>query len=180
MSLTRAAIMITRKKKRGRLADPSRAGKASGFDPVMVSELIEACRAHVASLVELAEATSQTLHDCCGREVDERDLGQRCDRVRHLLAQVQVALMALGIVSHETAPCTRASDIEKGCEGQQQKLRSAVQIVRANIDILRGVELNHDDPVLAALRDLERGIASVVDGLGRVIQRCPNTAGTGP
>jgi hypothetical protein len=180
MSLTRAAIMITKRKKRGRLADPSRAAKASGFDPVMVSELIEACRAHVASLVELAEVTSRTLYDCDEYEADERDLGLRCDRVRHLLAQVQVALMTLGIVSHDTDACTRASDIAKGCEAQQQELRSAVHLVRASIDILRGFEPNHDDPILTALRDLERGIASVVDGLERVIQRCPNTAGTDP
>lgn len=170
--------MITKKKKRGRLAVPSAAAEVSGFDPLMVSEFIEVCRAHVASLMELAEVTSRTLHDCYECEADERDLGQRCDRVRHLLAQVQVALMALGIVSHETDPCTRASDIAKGCAALQQKLRSAVHIVRANVDILRGVEPNHDDLVLTALRDLERGITGVVDGLERVIQQCPNLART--
>lgn len=171
--------MITKRKKRARLADPIAAAGIPGFDPLMVSELIEACRAHVASLMELAEVASRTLSDCYECEAEERDLGLRCDRVRHLLAQVQVALGALGIVSHKTALYTPASDIAKGCEAQQQKLRSAVHIVRASIDILRGVEPNHDDPVLTALHDLERGIATVGEGLERVIQHC-RTVGTDP
>ena len=44
--------------------------------------------------------------------------------------------------------------------------------------ILRGLESNHDGQVHPALRDLESGIASVVDGLERVIQHCSNAART--
>lgn len=172
--------MTAKRKKNGGLAVPSAAAKVPRFDPLRVSELIEACRSHVASLTELAELTSRTLYDCYEYEVDERHLGQCCNRVQHVLAQVQVALMALGIVSHETAPLTRAADIAKGCEAQRQRLRSAVHEVRTSIDILRGVEPTHDDPVLTALRDLERGIATIVDGLERVIQRCSDTPGTDP
>jgi hypothetical protein len=170
--------MTTKRKKNGRPAVPSAAAEVPGFDPLMVSELIEACRAHVASLTELAEVTSRTLFDCYEYEVGEQNLGQCCDRVRHVLAQAQVELMALGIVSHEATPRTRAADIAKGCEVQRQELRPAVHELRASIDILRGDEPNHYDPVLTALRDLEHGIATVVDGLERVILRCPDIAGS--
>ena len=170
--------MTTKKKKKGRLAVPSAAAEVPGFDPLMVSELIEACRANVASLTELAEVTSRALHECYEYEDDEPHLWQCCDLVRQVLAQAQTALVPLGVISHETAPITRAAEVANGCEEQQQRLRPAVQVIRAAIYILRGLESNHDDQVHPALRDLESGIASVVDGLERVIQHCSNTART--
>jgi hypothetical protein len=146
----------------------------------MVSELIEACRANVASLTELAEVTSRALHECYEYEDDEPHLWRCCDLVRQVLAQAQTALGPLSVISHETAPLARAAEVANGCEEKQQRLRPAVHVIRAAIYILRGIESNHDDQILPALRDLETGIASVVDGLERVIQHCSNTARTDP
>jgi hypothetical protein len=170
--------MTTKKKKKGRLPVPSAAVEVPGFDPLRVSELIEACRANVASLAELAEVTSRALRECYEYEDDEPHLWQCCDLVRQVLAQAQTALGPLGVISHETAPITRAAEVANGCEEQQQRLRPAVHVIRAAIYILRGIESNHDDQVLPALRDLETGIASVVDGLERAIQHCSNNART--
>jgi hypothetical protein len=147
--------------------------EAPSFDPLVASELIEACRAHVASLTELADVTARVLRECYEYEDDEPHLGQCCDLVRQILVQVQAALIPLGIVSHDTDPLTRAAEVAKSCEEQRRLLCPAVHVIRASLSILRGVEPNYHDEVLPALRDLESGMAMVIDGLERVVRRCP-------
>jgi hypothetical protein len=138
-----------------------------------VAELIEAGRARVANLSELAGVTARTLYELYDYESDDPELWQCCQLIRQVLKQTQVALMPLGIVSHDTAPLIRAEEIAVGCKAQRQWLQPAVHVVRATIHVLIDVKLDHQDEILPALRDLESGIADVVAGLEKVIQRCP-------
>lgn len=156
-----------------RAAVPDPVIDAPNFDPLIASELIEACRAHVASLTELADVTARSLRECYKYGDDEPHLWQCCDLVRQILMQVQAALIPIGVVSHEADPLTRAVEIKKGSEAQRRLLRPAVHVIRASICILRGVEPNYHDQVLPALRDLESGMATVIDGLEKAIQGCP-------
>ncbi len=153
-----------------RAAVPDPAVDAPMFDPLIASELIETCRAHVASLTELAEVTTRALRECYEHGDDEPHLWQCCDLVRQILMQVQAALIPIGVVSHEADPLTRAAEITKGCEAQRRLLRPAVHVIRASICILRGVDPHYHDQVLPALRDLESGMATVIDGLETAIQ----------
>jgi len=153
---------------------------ASAFDAVAVAELMEACRAHVASLVTLAGTTSHALFEYYDYKEDEPKLWQCCHLVRQVLRQAQAALMPLGIVSHETAPRVRAAEVAMGCEAQRQWLRPAVHVIRATIHVLLDIKPGHEDELLPSLRDLEGGLLLVIDGLERVIQRCPTRIGWGP
>jgi hypothetical protein len=72
--------MTTKRKKKGRPAVPSAVAEVPGFDPLMVSKLIKACRGNVASLAELAEVTSRALHECYEYEDYEPHLGHWCVR----------------------------------------------------------------------------------------------------
>ena len=146
---------------------------AVAFDAISVAELIEACRAHVANLAELADTTTRALLELYDYELDEPELWQCCRLVRQVLKQAQTALLPLGIVSHDTAPWVRAEEIAVGCETQQQWLRPAVHVIRATLQVLLAAVKNHPDEVLPALRDLERGLLVVIEALERVIQRCP-------
>lgn len=158
-------------------------GRASGlgpdievpsFDPLVASELIEACRAHLASVIELTDVTVLTLREFYEYEHDEPHLWQCCELVRQVLMQVQAALIPLGIVSHEEDPFTRAAEIAKGCDDQRRLLLCpSVHVIRASIHILRGVEPNDHDQGLPALRDLESGLTLIIAGLDRVIEACP-------
>jgi hypothetical protein len=140
------------------------------LDSVIASELIEDCRVHVASISELADVTARALRECYEYEDDEPQLWQCCGLVRQLLMQVHAALVPLGIESHETEPHVHAIRVEKTCEAQRRMLRPAVHVVRAGIYIVENIEPNYNDQVVPALRDLENGIAMVIDGLGLVIQ----------
>lgn len=150
---------------------------ASAFDAVGVAELIETCRAQVASLGKLAGTTSNALFEYYDYEEDEPELWQCCRLVRQVLRQVEAALMLLGIVSHDTPPLVRATEIAVGCEAQRQWLRPAVHVVRATIHVLLDVKPAHEGELLPGLRALEGGLLRVVDGLERVIQRCPAQIG---
>lgn len=145
----------------------------SRFDAIAVAELIEAGRARVANLSDLAAVTARTLFELYDYESDDPELWQCCQLIRQVLKQTQAALIPLGIVSYDTAPLTRAEEIATGCEAQRRWLRPAVHVVRAIIHVLIDVKLDHHDELLPALRDLEGGIADVVVGLEKVIQRCP-------
>lgn len=164
------AIDETRK---DRAAVPDPVNDAPSFDPSIASELIEACRAHVASLTELADVAARSLRECYEYGDDEPHLWQCCDLVRQILMQVHAALIPIGVVSHETDPLTRAAEITKGSEEQRRLLRPAVHVIRASIYILRGVEPNSYDQVLPALRDLESGMATAIDGIEKATQGCP-------
>lgn len=164
------AIDETRK---DRAAVPDPVIDAANLDPLIASELIEACRAYVVSITELADVTARVLRECYEYEDDEPHLWQCCDFVRQILTQVQAALLPLGVVSHETDPLTRATEITKGCDEQRRLLQPAVHVIRASIYILGGVEPNYRDQVLLALRDLESGMAAVIDGLEAAIQGRP-------
>jgi len=142
----------------------------ASLDALIASEIIEDCRAHVASITELADITARALRECYEYEDDEPQLWQCCGVVRQLLMQVHATLEPLGIVSQETDPHALAMRIEKTCEEQRRMLRPAVHVVRAGIYIVENFEPNHNDQVVPALRDLEKGISMVIDGLGMVIQ----------
>jgi hypothetical protein len=139
-------------------------------ESLIAAELIESCRAHVATITELAEITTRALRECYEYEDDEPQLWHCCGLVRHLLMQVHTALVPIGIVSHETDPHAHALTIEKTCEEQRRLLRPAIHVVRQGIYIVENIEPNYNDQVVPALRDLENGISMVIDGLGMVIQ----------
>jgi len=134
-----------------------------------VAELIEDCRAHVASITELAGITLRALCECYEYEDDEPHLGHCCDHVLQVLTEVHTALVTLG-VSHDRSSLTRAAEIAKRCKAQRRLLCPAVHVIRAIIYILQGVKPDYHDQVLPALRDVESGILHVMNALERVIQ----------
>jgi hypothetical protein len=139
-------------------------------DSVRTAELIESCRAHAASLVELAGGTAKALYECYEYEDNEPHLGHCCDLVRQILEQSQSALALLGVVAHDLDPRLRAEEAARGCESQCQSLTQAMHVVRATSSILGRLETNHHDYILLSLHDLESGIAAVVAGLQVAVQ----------
>ena len=135
----------------------------------MVAELIEGCRAHVASITKLADVTLRALCECYEYEDDEPHLGHCCDHVLQVLTEVQAALITLG-VSHDQPSLTRETEIANRCDAQRRLLCPAVHVVRAIIYILQGVEPDHHDQVLPTLRDLESGMSNVISALEQVTQ----------
>lgn len=145
------------------------------FEPLRVAELIEACRAHTASLQDIANTASEALHEFFEYEIDEPHLGTCIDVVkqlldevlRQLLDRVLTALPPLGIVEHDADPAHRAMEIAAGCEAQRQQLLRARHITLATIYTLRSsveqcLEVN---ATIESLRDLEGGVREVFDGL---------------
>lgn len=161
----------------GRKKQPSAPEKqVPEFDLVRVSELIEACRAHTASVQELADVTSQALHKCFEYESGEPHLGKCIDVVRQLLDQVLTALPPLGVVSHDADPQNRAMEIAVGCEGQRKLLHGAWHITIATIYILKRAGLDQSDQnneIMASLRDLEEGIRTIFDSLNPITLALP-------
>lgn len=168
-----ASSAIKQREQEDRAAALGQDIEAPSFDPLVASEFIEACRAHLASVIELTDVTVLTLRECYEYDDDEPHLWQCCDLVHQVLMQVQAALIPLGIVSHEADPLTRAAEIAKGCDDQRRLLCPSVHVIRASIHILRGVEPDDHDQVLPALRDLESGLSLIIDGLDRAIEACP-------
>lgn len=152
---------------------PASVTAAARFDAVAVAELVEAGRARVAHPSVLAGFAARTLFEVYDYESDDPELWQCCQLIRQVLKQAHLALIPLGIVSHDTAPRTRAEEIATGCEALRQWLRPTVHVVRATPHVLIDVKFDHHEEVLPALRDLERGLADVIAGLEKVIQRCP-------
>lgn len=150
---------------------------APAFDAIAVAEFIETCRAQIGSLAKLAGTISNALFEYYDYEGDEPELWQCCRLVRQVLEQAEAALTPLGVVSHDTSPLVRATEIATGCEAQRQWLHAAVHVVRATIHVLLDIKPAHEGELLPGLRDLERGLLHVVDGLERVIQRCPARIG---
>jgi len=134
-----------------------------------VAELIEDCRAHVASITELANITLRALCECYEYEDDEPHLGHCGDHVLQVLIDVQTTLVTLS-VSNNQPSLTCAAEVAKRCDAQRRLLCPAVHVIRAIIYILQGVEPDYHDQVLPALRDLESGMLHVMTALERVIQ----------
>jgi hypothetical protein len=163
--------------KRGTPKGVRRRQTAPAFDAIAVAEFIETCRAQIGSLAKLAGTISNALFEYYDYDGDEPELWQCCRLVCQVLAQAEAALMPLGVVSQDTPPLDRAKEIATGCETQRQWLRPAVHVVRATIHVLLDIKPAHEGELLPGLRDLEGGLLHVVDGLGRVIQRCPARIG---
>jgi hypothetical protein len=136
-----------------------------------MAELIESCRAHAASVAELADVTSKALDQCYGYEENEPHLGQCCELVGQVLEQTESALVALGVVSHDVEPQSHAEEVAKGCELQRRSLTRAMHVVRATSAVLGTFESNSHDQVLLALHDLESGIQFLIDALRRVTKQ---------
>lgn len=130
--------------------------------------LIESCRAHAASMAELADVTSKGLSG--GYEYEEGDpyLHECCGLVQRVLQQTESVLSSLGVTSLEEP---RAMDIGSGCMDQEQWLIGSVHTIRAMISILGFVEPNDHPQVLPALGDLEGGIRMLVEGLRAIAAR---------
>jgi hypothetical protein len=149
------------------------------LDLVRVSELIEASRAHTATVQDLADITSQSLHKCFEYESGEPHLGKCIDVVRELLNQVLKALPPLGIVSHDADPQSRAKEITVGCEGQRKLLHGAWHVTIATIYILKRAGLDPSDQnieILASLSNLEDGIRTIFDSLNPITLALPAPA----
>src|SRR5687768_8150765 len=86
----RASHMPNRARRLGRLPDCAK--QLPVTDLTQIAELIESCRAHAASVAELAGVTSQALDQCYGYEENEPHLGQCCELVQQVLAQTESAL----------------------------------------------------------------------------------------
>lgn len=138
------------------------------FDALRVSEHIESCRAHAASLSGLAHIATQALHTCIEYGPDEPHLGTCMDGALELLDQVHAALLPLGVVSHEIDPESRAVEIAAGCETQRGVLHRARHLTLAVIYVLRSSEMDgtdEADEIIESLHELEEGIRLVLDGL---------------
>lgn len=158
--------MPNRAHRLGRL--PDSANQLPVRDLTQNAELVESCRAHAASVVELAGVTSQALDQCYGYEENEPHLGLCCELVQQVLDQTESALGTLGVISHDVEPRVHAEEVAKGCELQRRSLTRAMHVVRATSAILGTLESNSHDHVLLALHDLESGIQFLIDGLRRV------------
>ena len=149
------------------------------FNSLRVSELIEDCRAHTATLQKLANVTSQALHECFAYEPDEPHLGKCIDAVGELLDQVLTALLAVGVTSHDVDPLDRATEIVAACEKHRRALLSARHITKATIDILRRAHLDgssRKDEVMASLREIDGGIQTIFESLNPTTLALPTLA----
>lgn len=161
--------MAKRARRFGRLQDSVK--QLPDIDPIRMGELVESCRAHAASVAELAGVTSKALDQCYGYEENEPHLGQCCELVRQVLDQTESALVTLGVISHDVEPRLHAEEVAKGCDLQRQSLTRAMHVVRATSAILGTLESNSHDHVLLALHDLESGIEFLIEGLRRVTEQ---------
>jgi hypothetical protein len=161
--------MPNRARRLGRLPDCAK--QLPVTDLTQIAELIESCRAHAASVAELAGVTSKALDQCYGYEENEPHLGQCCELVEQVLAQTESALATLGVISHDVEPRAHAEEVAKGCELQRRSLRRAMHVVRATSAILGTFEANSHDQVLLALHDLESGIEFLIDALRGVTKQ---------
>lgn len=147
------------------------------FDPLRASEVVEACRAHVASLQDIASTTSQALHEFFEYDKDEPNLGSCIGVVHQLLERVLSALPLLGLVLHDHDPVIRAQEIAAGCEVQRLSLLGARHVTLAAIYVLKSSfqePCDHQvDETLECLRDLEEGIRLVLDGFNPVTLGLP-------
>ncbi len=134
------------------------ASRASASDTSEAAELTQLYQSHLARVIDLTEITWQVLLDCYAYDPEDPLLWQCCNLVGDILKRAQGAFTHEGIVAHEAAPL------------QQEWLRPAVQVVRVTECTLRGVKPNYQPEVLPALRDVERGIVSVLDLLDRLVQ----------
>ena len=149
------------------------------LDSLRMAEQIESCRAHAASVTKLAAVTSRALYECYQYEENEPHLGQCCELVHHVLEQAESAIVSLGVVSYDIEARTRVAEIEN-CETQGQCLSRAMHVVRATIALLDRPQSNNHAQVLLALHNLERGIGSVIDSLGRATQKLPRAVPWSP
>lgn len=159
--------------KRGTPKGVRRQETEAAFDAITVAEFIETSRAQIGSLAKLAGTISNALFEYYDYEGDEPELWLCCRLIRQVLEQVEAALRPLGDVSHDTPPLVTAMAIATGCEVQRQWLRPAAHVVRATIHVLLDIKPAHEGELLPGLRDLERGLLCIVDGLEHVIQLCP-------
>jgi hypothetical protein len=131
---------------------------------------MDGCRAHTASIAELAGATSKALSQCYQYEKNEPHLGQCCELVHQVLEQTKWALAMRGVGSRDTEPSVYVKEVSKGCELQAQSLTRAMHVVRAMSEILGRLQFNHHNQILLGLYDLESGTQLLVDGLRKVTQ----------
>lgn len=140
------------------------------IDLARMAKLMGSCRAHTASVAELASVTSKSLSQCYEYEEDEPHLGRCCELVQQVLEQTKWALATWGVGSREVEPSVYVQEVSKGCELQAQALARAMHVVRAMSEILGRLQLNHHDQILLGLYDLESGMHCLVDGLRKVAQ----------
>jgi hypothetical protein len=143
-----------------------RQGEAVTTSPVVqcsyTAALIKSCRAHAASMVELADATSRGLSAGYQYEASDAHLHECCGLVQRVLQKTESVLSRLGEVSLEDP---QTIHVGPGCLDQEQWLKGSLHTVRAMISILRPVEPNDHPQVIPALGDLEGGIGMLIEGL---------------
>jgi hypothetical protein len=161
--------MPNRSRRLGRL--PEYTKQLPDTDLTRMAELIESCRAHAASVAELAGVTSQALDQCYEYEENDPHLGRCCELVRHVLEQTESALVILGVTSDDVEPRVHEEEVAKGCELERQTLTCAMHVVRATSAIVGTSKSNGHDHVLLALHDLESGLQFLVDSLRRVAKQ---------
>jgi hypothetical protein len=160
--------MAQRARRRQDLNHPAQ--PRSSVDLTRMAELLDSCRAHSASIAELAGATSKALSQCYQYEENDPHLGQCCELVQQVLEQTKWALATRGVGSREVEPTAYVEEISKGCERQLQSLSRAMHVVRAMGEILGALHPNHHDHILLALYDMESGIQMLIGGLRKVTQ----------
>jgi hypothetical protein len=138
--------------------------------------LIESCRAHAASMAELADATSKGLSGGYHYEESDPHLHECCGLVHRVLQRTESLLSESGAVSLEDPG---AMDIGPGCMDQEQWLKGSVHTVRAIISILRSVEPNDHSQIIPALGDLAGGIDILVEGLKAIAAKGQSRDATG-
>lgn len=173
-SSNRSRSLGPARRKRPRNPPPPAPRRSSAdFDPIKTAGLIEACRAHVASLAGLADNSMRTLFELYEHEGDEPELWQCCRLVCHVLKQTQAVFTTLGLVSPETESLAPPKEIAWVCETQRQWVRPTIHVIRATIHVLIDLKTDFLDEVLPALRSLEVGLSKVVSEIQDVIQCCP-------
>lgn len=152
------------KKKRSKNVSAS-GDDVAGDRRVNTAELIESCRAHLASMTLLVGVTSQMLHQAYGYEAQEPNLGECCDAVSLLLMPAEQLMSALGVVYANEDPVAHAKRLEEACPLLARSLRPCIHVVRAITAVLKSASLEQARETLEALHDLENGLSSVLNGI---------------
>jgi len=158
--------------------------RVPGLDPPQTAALIETCRAHAASVIGIADAISQALHEFFEYEPDEPHLGMCFDAVCQLLEDARrdlldpgvTALSALSVVASNAESTDRASEICAAIGSQRQNLLRARHITLSTLYVMRtnGIEQSPEvSETTQSLRDLEQAIQHLIDGLDAMTPKMP-------
>jgi len=158
--------------------------RSPDFDPSRATDLIETYSAHAESVLGIADAISQALHEFFEYEPDEPHLGVCFDVVRQLLDSALRTLVnpllsappPLGVVAPDAIPPSLATKISAGFETQRENLLRARHLTLATMCVIRSSDIEQGPEVRGtteSLLDMEEAIRHLIEGLDAITPRTP-------